>query len=39
MNQTNWKRRLLLAMTAAVFVGGVGEAAQAREITLQPPVQ
>src|SRR5690349_21542877 len=34
MNQTNWKRRLLLAMTAAVFVGGVGQAAHAKEITL-----
>src|SRR4051812_42474996 len=34
MNQTNWKRRLLLAMTAAVFVGGVGQAAGAKEITL-----
>ena len=34
MQQIHWKRRLLLAMTAAVFVGGVGQAAQAREITL-----
>jgi sulfate transport system substrate-binding protein len=34
MNQTTWKRRLLLAMTAAVFVGGAGQAVQAREITL-----
>jgi len=34
MQQIHWKRRLLLAMTAAVFVGGAGQAAQAREITL-----
>jgi sulfate transport system substrate-binding protein len=34
MSQSNLNRRLLLALTAAVFIGGAGEAAQAREITL-----
>ena len=34
MSHTNLNRRLLLALTAAVFIGGAGEAANAREITL-----
>ena len=34
MSQSNINRRLLLAFTAAVFVGGVGQAANAKEITL-----
>ena len=34
MSDTNLNRRLLVALAAAVFVGGIGEAAQAREITL-----
>ncbi|MEO8062783.1 MAG: sulfate ABC transporter substrate-binding protein [Pseudomonadota bacterium] len=35
MSQTVWKRRLLLALTAAVFVGGAGaEAAKTVEVTL-----
>ena len=34
MTDTNLNRRLLIALTAAVFVGGVGQAAQAKEITL-----
>jgi sulfate/thiosulfate-binding protein len=31
---TNWKRRLLIALAASVFIGGAGSAAQAAEITL-----
>src|SRR6187401_2247232 len=34
MNQPNWKRRLLIALTTSVFVGGVGAVAQAAEVTL-----
>ncbi|HUQ10036.1 MAG TPA: sulfate ABC transporter substrate-binding protein, partial [Steroidobacteraceae bacterium] len=34
MSQTNWQRRLLLAMTSAVFIGGVGHIAQAAEVEL-----
>jgi sulfate/thiosulfate transport system substrate-binding protein len=34
MNDINLNRRLLVALAAAVFVGGTGQAAQAREITL-----
>src|SRR5687767_14660084 len=34
MNQPNWKRRLLLAMASAVFVGGTAGVAQAAEVTL-----
>src|SRR5687767_13575815 len=34
MNQPNWKRRLLLAMTSAVFLGGTAGIAQAAEVTL-----
>jgi sulfate transport system substrate-binding protein len=36
MSETNmnWQRRLLLAMTAAVFVGGAGSTAHAAEVTL-----
>ena len=34
MNQPNWKRRLLLAMTSAVFIGGTAGIAQAAEVTL-----
>src|SRR6478752_6400239 len=34
MSQSNLNRRLLVALAAAVFVGGVGQAAQAKEITL-----
>jgi sulfate/thiosulfate transport system substrate-binding protein len=34
MTQTNWKRRLLLALAASVFIGGAGTAAQAAEVTL-----
>jgi len=34
MSQSSLNRRLLLALTAAVFIGGVGQAAQAKEITL-----
>ncbi|HEX6636727.1 MAG TPA: sulfate ABC transporter substrate-binding protein [Steroidobacteraceae bacterium] len=34
MTQTNWQRRLLLALTSAVFVGGVGSIAQAGDLTL-----
>ena len=34
MNQPNWKRRLLIALTTSVFVGGVGQVAQAAEVTL-----
>jgi sulfate/thiosulfate-binding protein len=33
-DQTNWKRRLLLAMTSAIFIGGAANVAQAKEVTL-----
>lgn len=34
MTHTNWKCRLLLAFTTSVFMGGVGNVAQAAEVTL-----
>ncbi len=34
MNHPNWKRRLLLAMASAVFIGGTAGIAQAAEVTL-----
>src|SRR5690349_4088496 len=34
MSETNWQRRLLLAMTSAVFIGGVGQVAQAANVQL-----
>jgi sulfate/thiosulfate transport system substrate-binding protein len=34
MSDINWKRRLLVALGTAVFIGGVGTAAGAAEITL-----
>jgi sulfate/thiosulfate transport system substrate-binding protein len=34
MENPNWQRRLLLAFSAAVFVAGAGQTANAREITL-----
>src|SRR5688572_10623505 len=34
MTHTNWKRRLLLALAASVFIGGAGSAAQAAEVNL-----
>jgi sulfate transport system substrate-binding protein len=34
MSESNLNRRLLLALSAAVFIGGAGHAAQAGEITL-----
>jgi sulfate transport system substrate-binding protein len=34
MTDINWKRRLLIAMTTAVFIGGAGTVAQAGEVTL-----
>jgi sulfate/thiosulfate transport system substrate-binding protein len=34
MSESNLNRRILLALTAAVFIGGAGQAANAREITL-----
>src|SRR5688572_21098936 len=34
MSQPNWQRRLLIALSSAVFVGGVGSVAQAAEVTL-----
>jgi sulfate/thiosulfate transport system substrate-binding protein len=34
MSESNLNRRLLLALTAAVFIGGAGQAAVAKEITL-----
>jgi sulfate/thiosulfate-binding protein len=34
MSQSNLNRRILLALTAAVFIGGAGQAAQAKDITL-----
>ena len=29
MEQTNWKRRLLIALTTSVFIGGTAQLAQA----------
>jgi len=34
MSQSSLNRRILLALTAAVFIGGAGQAAAAKEITL-----
>jgi sulfate/thiosulfate-binding protein len=34
MSQTNWQRRLLLALSSAVFIGGVGSIAQAANVEL-----
>ncbi len=34
MTNTNWKRRLLLALAASVFIGGTATVAQAAEVTL-----
>ena len=34
MNQTNWKRRLLLSLASAVFIGGTASIAHAGEVTL-----
>src|SRR6187399_877325 len=34
MEQTNWKRRLLIALTTSVFIGGTAQVAQAAEVTL-----
>src|SRR5678816_3015891 len=34
MEQTNWKRRLLIALTTSVFIGGTAQLAQASEVTL-----
>jgi sulfate transport system substrate-binding protein len=34
MTNPNWKRRLLLALTTSVFIGGAGTVAQAGEVTL-----
>ena len=34
MSQPDWQRRLLIALSSAVFVGGVGSMAQAAEVTL-----
>ena len=34
MNHPNWKRRLLLALASAVFIGGSAGIAQAAEVTL-----
>ena len=34
MTQFNWQRRLLIALTTSVFIGGAGSAAQAAEVTL-----
>jgi len=34
MNHPNWKRRLLLALASAVFVGGTAGVAQAADVTL-----
>src|SRR6186713_1665181 len=34
MEQTNWKRRLLIALTTSVFIGGTAQLAQAAEVTL-----
>ena len=34
MTQFNWQRRLLIAMSTAVFIGGSASVAQAAEVTL-----
>jgi sulfate/thiosulfate-binding protein len=34
MNNPDWQRRLLLALSSAIFIGGVGSVAQAAEVTL-----
>jgi sulfate transport system substrate-binding protein len=34
MTHPNWQRRLLIALGAAVFIGGAGNVAQATEVTL-----
>jgi sulfate/thiosulfate transport system substrate-binding protein len=34
METTNWKRRLLIALTTSVFIGGSAQLAQAAEVTL-----
>jgi sulfate/thiosulfate-binding protein len=34
MSQPNWQRRLLLALSSAVFIGGVGSVAQAANVEL-----
>ncbi|MES1263119.1 MAG: sulfate ABC transporter substrate-binding protein, partial [Peristeroidobacter soli] len=34
MKQPNWQRRLLIALTTSVFVGGIGSVSQAAEVTL-----
>jgi sulfate transport system substrate-binding protein len=34
MTNPNWQRRLLIALTTSVFIGGAGAAAQAAEVTL-----
>ena len=34
MTTPNWQRRLLLALTTSVFIGGAGASAQAAEVTL-----
>jgi sulfate/thiosulfate-binding protein len=34
MNNPDWQRRLLLALSSAIFMGGVGSVAQAAEVTL-----
>ena len=34
MTEFNWQRRLLIALTTSVFIGGAGSAAQAAEVTL-----
>jgi sulfate transport system substrate-binding protein len=34
MSNPNWQRRLLLALSSAVFIGGIGGVAQAAEVTL-----
>src|SRR5262245_25773206 len=34
MTDINWKRRLLVALGTAVFIGGAGSVAQAKEVTL-----
>jgi sulfate/thiosulfate-binding protein len=34
MTEFNWQRRLLIALGAAVFIGGAGNLAQAAEVTL-----
>ena len=34
MTNPNWQRRLLIALSSAVFIGGLGSAARAAEVTL-----